>query len=180
MTAPTSGTRLPAALDGFEDAVQTIMEDWKVPGLALAVVVDRELVLCAGYGRRDVEAGLDVTPRTLFPIASATKAFTTMSLALLADEGKIDWDTPVREYLPDFRLYDSVASERMTPRDLVTHRSGLPRHDLAWYNSSASRAELVSRLRYLPPNKDFRAVWQYQNLMYMTAGYLVEVITGQP
>jgi CubicO group peptidase (beta-lactamase class C family) len=95
------------------------------------------------------------------------------------DEGKLDWDTPVRHYLPSFKLYDSVVSERLTPRDLVTHRSGLPRHDLVWFNSPYSREELVRRLQYLEPNKDFRSVWQYQNLMYMTAGYLIEYITGQ-
>jgi len=88
MTAQASA--LPAALDGFDDFVRAIIEDWKVPGLALVIVVDREIVLCKGYGYRDTERKLDVTPHTLFPIASATKAFTTMSLALLADEGKLD------------------------------------------------------------------------------------------
>jgi CubicO group peptidase (beta-lactamase class C family) len=176
MTAPVSA--LPAALDGFDDFVRTTMEDWKVPGLALAVVVDREVVLCKGYGDRDIEQKLDVTPHTLFPIASSTKAFTTMSLALLADEGKLDWDIPVREYLPAFRLFDPVATERMTPRDLVTHRSGLPRHDLVWYRSTASRADLFDRLRYLEPNADIRTVIQYNNLMFMTAGYLAGQLTG--
>jgi len=168
------------ALDGFDNFVEATLKDWTVPGSAVVVVKDGEVILSRGYGLRDVERGLEVTPRTIFAIGSATKAFTTMSLALLADEGKIDWDTPVRQYLPSFTLYDTFATERMTPRDLVTHRSGLPRHDLAWYNSPASRAELVGRLRYLQPNKDFRTVWQYQNLMYVTAGYLVEVVTGRP
>ncbi len=176
MTAPVSA--LPAALDGFDDVVRAIIEDWKVPGLALAIVVDRELVLCKGYGYRDTERKLDVTPHTLFPIASATKAFTTMSLALLADEGKLDWDIPVREYLPAFRLFDPVATERMTPRDLVTHRSGLPRHDLVWYRSTATRADLFDRLRYLEPNADIRTVVQYNNLMFMTAGYLAGHLVG--
>ncbi len=176
MTAPVSA--LPAALDGFDDFVRAIMKDWKVPGLALAIVVDREVVLCKGYGYRDTERKLDVTPHTLFPIASSTKAFTTMSLALLADEGKLDWDIPVREYLPAFRLFDPVATERMTPRDLVTHRSGLPRHDLVWYHATATRAELFDRLRYLEPNADIRTVVQYNNLMYMTAGYLAGHLAG--
>lgn len=100
-------------------------------------------------------------------------------MAILADEGKLDWDTPVRRYLPTFKLYDLFASEHMTPRDLVTHRSGLPRHDLMWYNSSATRQELFDRLQYLEPNKDLRAVLQYQNLMYMVAGYLVGQLAGQ-
>jgi CubicO group peptidase (beta-lactamase class C family) len=122
---------------------------------------------------------LPVTERTLFAIGSCTKAFTTASLALLVDEGKIDWDTPVRTYLSDFALRDPFASERITPRDLVTHRSGLPRHDALWYGSPLSRAELVERLRSLQPNADFRTRWQYQNLMYLTAGYLAGRVAGR-
>jgi CubicO group peptidase (beta-lactamase class C family) len=166
-------------LQGFDDFVRTTMQDWKVPGLAIAIVKDGELVFSQGFGKRDVEHNLDVTPQTIFPIGSATKAFTTMALALLADEGKLDWDVPVKEYIPAFKLYDSFATERMTPRDLVCHRSGLPRHDLMWYGSPLSRKELFNRLQYLEPSKDFRTIWQYQNLMYMAAGYLVEQIAGQ-
>ena len=94
------------------------------------------------------------------------------SLGVLVDQGKLDWDKPVRNYLPDFQLMDQFATERMTPRDLVTHRSGLPRHDRMWYNSPFTRQEIYERLRYLEPNKDFRTTFQYQNLMFMTAGYL--------
>ena len=98
---------------------------------------------------------------------------------MLADEGKLDWDTPVKEYIPSFKLYDSFATERLTPRDLVTHRSGLPRHDLMWYHSTHTRKELFDRLQYLEPSKDLRTLWQYQNLMYMAAGYLVGELSGQ-
>lgn len=166
-------------LQGFEDFVRTTMHNWKVPGLAVAIVKDGEVVFAQGFGKRDVEHNLDVTPRTIFPIGSATKAFTTMSLALLSDQGKLDWDRPVKEYIPTFKLYDTFATERMTPRDLVCHRSGLPRHDLMWYGSPFSRKEIFDRLQYLEPSKDFRTIWQYQNLMYMTAGYLVEQVSGQ-
>ncbi|HET8841911.1 MAG TPA: serine hydrolase [Ktedonobacteraceae bacterium] len=165
-------------LHGFEDCVRTTMQDWHVPGIALTIVKDGEVIFSQGFGKRDVEHDLDVTPRTIFPIGSSSKAFTTMALALLADEGKLDWDTPVKEYMPSFKLYDTFATERMTPRDLVCHRSGLPRHDLMWYGSPFTRKEIFDRLRYLEPSKDFRTVWQYQNLMYMTAGYLVEQISG--
>src|SRR5947209_2156500 len=143
-----------AQLHGFDEFVRDIMRDWKVPGLAIAVIKDGEVIFSQGFGKRDVEAGLEVTTQTLFPIASCTKAFTTTAMAILADEGKLDWDTPVKRYLPTFKLYDLFASEHMTPRDLVTHRSGLPRHDLMWYNSSATRQELFDRLQYLEPSKD--------------------------
>lgn len=179
MTETIQAPEATAALQGFDEFVQATMGDWTVPGVAIAVVKDGSVLLSQGFGLRDVARHLAVTPQTLFAIGSASKAFTTMALAMLADEGKVDWDTPVRTYLPAFKLYDAVATERMTPRDLVTHRSGLPRHDLMWYNSSFARHELFERLQYLAPNKDFRAVWQYQNLMYMTAGYLVEQLTGQ-
>ncbi len=168
-----------ARLEGFADFVRSTMAAWKVPGLAVAAVKDFQVIFSQGFGLRDVSGGPEVTSRTLFAIGSCTKAFTAMGLAILADEGKLDWDTPVRTYLPAFRMHDPVATERMTPRDLVTHRSGLPRHDKVWYGSSFSRREMVDRLRYLEPSKDFRSVWQYQNLMYMTAGYLAGEIAGQ-
>jgi CubicO group peptidase (beta-lactamase class C family) len=102
-----------------------------------------------------------------------------MALASLVDEGKLDWDTPVRHYLPWFQLHDAFATDRMTPRDLVTHRSGLPRYDLLWYNNfSDTREDLIRRLRYLEPSTDFLTVFQYQNLMYLTAGYLAGYLAG--
>ena len=147
----------PAALAGLDEFVAAIQKDWKVPGVAVAVVKDGQVIHAKGYGYRDLEKKLPVTTQTVFAIGSITKSFTVTALGMLADEGKLDWDRPVREYLPEFRLYDAAASERMTPRDLVTHRSGLPRHDALWYNSGFSRREMVERLRYLEPSKDFRS-----------------------
>src|SRR5918911_376082 len=177
MRAPaTSGAT--TRLEGFADLVRATAGEWKVPGAAVAVVKDGAVIFCQGFGLRDVGRRLEVTPHTLFPIASCTKAFTTLGLAILVDEGKLDWDAPVRRYVPTFALHDPVATERMTPRDLVTHRSGLPRHDLLWYGTAYTRHEIFNRLRYLEPSKDFRAIWQYQNLMYMAAGVVVEHISG--
>src|SRR5579862_1512422 len=98
-----------AQLRGFEEFVRGIMQDWKVPGLAIAVVKDGQVIFSRGVGKRDVEGGLGVTPQTLFPIGSCTKAFTTMAMAMLSDEGKLDWDVPVKRYLPTFKLYDLFA-----------------------------------------------------------------------
>lgn len=164
--------------DGFDRFVQSVMEEWQVPGLAVAAVQDGEVVLSRGYGYRNVEEKLPVTPRTLFAIGSNTKSFTATMLGMLVDDGKLAWDTPVQEYLPDFRLHSDVATDQMTPEDLVTHRSGLPRHDLLWYGSELSREQLFHRLRYLEPSEPFRSEYQYQNLMFMTAGYLAGKITG--
>ena len=165
-------------LDGFDAFANQELRDWKCDGFAIAVVKDGKVILSKGYGLRDVKKNLPVTEKTLFAIGSSTKSFTVTSMGVLVDQGKLDWDKPVRDYLPDFRLWDQFATERMTPRDLVTHRSGLPRHDLMWYNSPFSREELFSRLRYLEPNKDFRTTFQYQNLMFMTAGYLAGHVAG--
>ena len=162
-----------AQLKGFPEFVTKTMAEWKVPGMAIAIVKDGKVIFSDGFGYKDVKNKLKVTPRTLFAIGSSSKAFTATTVGILADEGKLEWDKPVRTYLPSFKLWDNFASERMTPRDLLCHRSGLPRHDLMWYNSPFSRKDLFDRLQYLEPNADFRATFQYQNLMIMTAGYLV-------
>src|SRR3984893_11553931 len=106
-----------------------VMADWKVPGAALAVVQDGKVALTKAYGQRDVEANLPVTTTTQFLICSITKSFTATAVALLHNEGRLDWTKPVREYIPEFRLHDAVATERVTVRDLLCHQSGLPRHD---------------------------------------------------
>jgi CubicO group peptidase (beta-lactamase class C family) len=165
----------PATSD-FDSYVAQTMKDFKVPGAAVAIVHDGKVLVAKGYGFRDIENQLPVTTKTLFPIASISKSFTVTTLGIMVDQGVVDWDKPVRDYLPGFRMYDPVATDEMTPRDLVTHRSGLPRHDLVWYGSSFSQKEIVERLRYLEPNKPLRQTFQYNNLMFITAGYLESVL----
>lgn len=168
------------ALQGFDEFIEKALKDWNVPGLAVGVVVEDEVVFSKGFGYRNLKEKLPVTPQTLFAIGSATKAFTTFVLGTLVGEGKMKWDTPVRDYIPDFRMYDPMVTNRITPRDLVTHRSGLPRHDMLWYNNHEySREELVRRLRYLKPSAGLREKFQYNNLMFLTAGYLSSVLTGK-
>jgi CubicO group peptidase (beta-lactamase class C family) len=151
-----------------------------VVGMGVAVVRDGELAMARGFGLRDLAGQLPVTGRTLFAIGSSTKAFTATLIAALVGDGLLEWDRPVREYLPRFRLRDPVATALMTPRDLLCHRSGLPRHDLSWYaNPDLSRREVVEeRLRHLEPNRTFRELWQYNNLMYLVAGYLAGELLG--
>jgi CubicO group peptidase (beta-lactamase class C family) len=167
-------------LEGYDQLVQGMIDAWRVPGLAVAIVKDGEVIYEKGFGFRDREKKLPVTPDTLFAIGSSTKAFTTFVMGTLVDEGKLDWDKPVATFLPGFKLYDRTATELMTPRDLVTHRSGLPRHDLSWYNATElSRKELVGRLAYMKPTYTLRERFQYNNFMFLTAGYLVEQVTGK-
>jgi CubicO group peptidase (beta-lactamase class C family) len=166
------------ALAGFDEVVERGLKELNAPGVAMAVVKGNQVIYAKGFGYRDVEKQVPMTPDTLLAIGSASKAFTTFAMGVLVDEGKLEWDKPVRNYIPWFRLYDSFASERLTPRDLVTHRSGLPRHDLTWYNNfEASREIFVKRLAHLKPTADLRETFQYNNLMFLTAGYLVEVLT---
>ena len=167
-----------ANLNGLDGFIDQVMNDWHVPGLAVAIVKDGQVVYAKGFGYRDVKKGLKVTPDTLFAIGSCSKAFTATALAILVDEGKLDWDKPVRDYLPDFRLQDAYATAHLRPRDLVTHQSGLPRHDGVWYGSPLSRKELFDRLQYLESSKPLHAKYQYNNLMFMTAGVLIERISG--
>ncbi len=166
-------------LEGFEDDVHAVLRDGKVPGAAVIIIKDGEVLLSQGFGKRNVDQNLDVTPRTLFPIGSSSKAFTTAAIAMLVEEGKLEWDTPIRHYLPTFKLSDQFATERITVRDLLCHRSGLPRHEFMWYGSDMTRKEMVERLAYLQPSADFRARYQYNNLMYATVGYLIVAVTGQ-
>jgi CubicO group peptidase (beta-lactamase class C family) len=168
------------ALAGYDEFVAKALQDWNVPGLAVAIVKGGEVVYAKGFGYRDVEGRQPVTADTVFSIGSSSKAFTTFVLGTLVDEGRLDWDKPVITFLPGFQLYDANATALITPRDLVTHRSGLPRHDLVWYNNnSLSRREMVEHLRYLEPNEQLRAKFQYNNLMYLTAGHLIEHLTGK-
>ena len=182
LARPAQATPTPAEararLAGIDAVVESALADQRIPGAAVAVVAGDEVVLLKGYGLRDVERKLPMTPDTLMPIASVTKQFTVAALGTLARRGKLDWDTPVRDYLPEFRLHDDYATLRATPRDLVTHRIGLPRHDLSWFGSDLTREQLYDRLRHLPFSRDIRTRFQYNTFMYMTAGLLGGRIAG--
>lgn len=163
----------------LNDFLSKYMNKWKIPGIAVGIIKDDEIIYCNELGLRDVNKNLNVTKDTLFAIGSASKSFTSLSIGILVDEGKLDLDTPIKKYMPSFEMQNKYAEEHLTLRDMLCHRSGLPRHDILWYtNPSLSRKELVDKIKYLEFSKDFRETWQYNNLMYATAGYLVELVTG--
>jgi CubicO group peptidase (beta-lactamase class C family) len=151
---------------------------WHTPGASVAIVRGDEVIAITGFGMRDVKDQKPMTGKTVQPIASISKSFTVASLGVLVREGKLDWDKPVRDFMPEFRLYDDYATAHITPRDLVTHATGLPRHDWVWVGSTATREELVRRLRYLPPSAEPRTRYQYNNLAFCTAGYLAGRVAG--
>jgi CubicO group peptidase (beta-lactamase class C family) len=164
--------------EGFNDFLLEKMKELKVPGMAIGIIKDEEIIYLGELGLRDVNKTLNVTKDTLFAIGSASKAFTTLAIGLLVDEGKLDFDIPIKKYMPDFEMQNKYAEDHLTLRDMLCHRSGLPRHDVLWFNSSLSRKELVDRIKYLEFSKDFRETWQYNNLMYATAGFIIESVTG--
>jgi CubicO group peptidase (beta-lactamase class C family) len=168
-------------MENIERFVVEQLAAWEVPGCAIAAVREGDVVLATGWGRRDLGTELPVTADTLFAIGSTTKAFTAATVGALVDDGLLEWDRPLRDYLPDLRLHDSVVADRLSVVDLLSHRSGLPRHDLAWLSHPGrSRADLVRRLRFLPLSKDLRQVFQYCNFGYLVAGHVIEVLSGTP
>ena len=168
-------------MQSIERFVVDQLTAWEVPGCAVAAVQDGQVVLAAGWGQRDLDTKLPVTADTLFAIGSTTKAFTAATVGALADDGLLDWERPLRDYVPEIQLHDPVVSDRLTVVDLLSHRSGLPRHEMAWLgHPGRSRAELVRRMRFLPLSKDLREAFQYCNLGYLAAGYAVEMLSGTP
>jgi CubicO group peptidase (beta-lactamase class C family) len=164
-----------AAVDAL---VNKTLAAWHVPGVAVAIVRDGEVIYLRGHGVRDLATKAPVTPDTLFPIASCTKAFTTTALAILVDEGKLGWDDPVRKHVPYFHLADPKADREVTLRDLVCHRTGLRGHDLLWYRSPWSQEEIIRRAGWLPLDKPFRSAFQYQSTMFTAAGRAVAAASG--
>lgn len=162
--------------DNFDQYVEEAMKSWHCPGVALVIIKDGEIIHKKAYGLRDVENNLPLTVDTRFPMASITKSFTAMSLALLVDEGKLEWDKPVREYMPEFILKDPYVTANITVRDMLSHRTGLPRHDFSAFRLNITLAEYIKRMRHLEFSTTFRDKFQYNNLMYYASAYLVEKI----
>ena len=167
----------------FLDYIRKQAEDglklWDSPSVAIGIIKDGKVVLCEGFGHRDVEAGFPATGKSLYQMGSCSKAFTSALVAILVDQGKLSWDEPLINYLPNVRFLEDYTTSNLTMRDILSHRSGLPRHEYAWYGTDFTKEELVFNLRYLEPNKPIRTKFQYNNYGYILAGYAVEKITGK-
>jgi CubicO group peptidase (beta-lactamase class C family) len=158
--------------------VDEIRGRWEVPGAAVAVVKDGEVVYSGGVGLRDEDGGGAVSGRTVFAVGSTTKAFTAAAIGMLVEEGAVGLDRPVRDYIPELDLFDDHATGHLTVRDLLAHRSGIERHDAVWYRSGLGPPQLIERLRYLRPSADLRERFFYNNLMYVVAGEVVARVTA--
>jgi len=167
----------PLATKDIDRVVETTMQEFNVPGIAVAVVKDGEVIHMKGYGVSSIATGRRTDENTLFGIASNSKAFTAAALAILVDEGKLTWNTKVIDVIPEFRLYNSYVTEDFSIKDLLTHRSGmgLGAGDLMlWPDSSSfTREDIIHNLRYLRQVSPFRTKYDYDNLLYIVAGEVV-------
>lgn len=166
-------------LNNINNFVLQMMTEWKIPATSITIVKDGKPYYAFAFGLKNTQKNIPNTVNTLFPIASCTKSFTATALAILVDEGKLDWSKPIKEYMPDFQLYDDEATKTITARDVLSHRTGLPRHDYVWLFANNDRETIFKNLKYLKPSKPLYAQYQYNNLMYMVAGVLVERISGK-
>ncbi|MBQ4832968.1 serine hydrolase [Pseudoalteromonas sp. MMG010] len=165
----------------IEEVIHASMARFDVPGMAVAIVENDEVVFAKGFGIANLNTKAAVNKDTLFGIASNTKAFTSAALAKLVDEGKISWDDRVIDHLPEFRLYDAYVTREMRIRDLLSHRSGLGlgQGDLMiWPSTDKPISEILAGLKYLKPASSFRSQYAYNNLMFVTAGEVVARVSG--
>jgi CubicO group peptidase (beta-lactamase class C family) len=179
-TAQKSKIQPDKRLSGLDTALEKLLKDWNAAGFAVAVVEKNKIIYSKGFGYRDYAAKKPVTPNTLFAIGSCTKAFTAALLGMLEKEGKLSLDKKATGYLPALHFFNSDMNEKITVRDMMTHRTGLPRHDYSWYLfPTASRDSLLQRIQYQEPNTGIREAWQYNNFMFLTQGMITEKITGK-
>jgi CubicO group peptidase (beta-lactamase class C family) len=166
-------------LKGFDAYMDKILKDWNIAGAGIGIVYKNKLVFSKGYGYREFEQKLPVTPKTLYQIASNTKLFTAVSVGMLVDQGKLDWDKPIHNYVPSIEFYNNDLNNSVTIRDMLSHRTGISRHDLIWYKSDFTRKELYDRLKYLEPSQPIRQGFLYNNLMYVSSGYIIELLSSK-
>jgi CubicO group peptidase (beta-lactamase class C family) len=177
--APAQDVDIAKQLDGFDEYMARVLKDWNGPGVGVGIVVGDKLVFAKGYGYRDYEHKLPFTPATVCPIASNTKLFTAIAAGMLVDEGKLTWDQPVRDSVPAIRFYNEQLNNTVTLRDMLSHRTGITRHDTIWYKSDFTRKELFDRLKYLEPQEPMRQTFLYNNLMFAGVGYMIELQSGK-
>ena len=163
----------------FDKEMEKNLKDWNIPGVGVGIVKDGKLVFVKGYGYRDYEKKLPITANTLFQLASNTKLFTATALGFLVNEGKLDWDKPIKTFVPAIEFYNNDLNNTITLRDMLSHRTGVTRHDMIWYKSDFTRKEFFEKLKYLEPSQPLRQGYLYNNLMYASAGHLIELVENK-
>lgn len=177
LTGITQEKQIKDRLDGFDKYMEKILADWNAPGIGVGIVYKDKLIFAKGYGYRDYDKKLPVTANTLFQIGSNTKLFTSTAVGLLVNEKMLDWDQPVKNYVPSIQFYNNELNNTVTMRDMLAHRTGISRHDLIWYKSDFTRKKLFEKLKFLEPSQPIRQGFIYNNLMYCASGYVIELLT---
>ncbi len=179
LSAVSQEINIKKSLSGFDKYMESALKDWNAPGVGVAVIHGSELVFVKGYGFRDYGKKLPVTKNTLFQIASNTKLFTTVAAGMLVEEGVFTWDQPFKESVPELEFYNDLLNTQVTLRDMLGHKTGISRHDMIWFQSDFNRKELFDRMKFLEPSKPIRQDFIYNNLMYTSVGYAIELRTGK-
>ncbi len=165
-------------LKRLKERAEDGLKKYQTPSVGIGIIKDGKVVFSGGFGLRDMKNKLPVDGQTNYMIGSCSKAFTAALIGVLVSEGKLDLDTPIRKYVPEVRFYDDLVTRDVTLRDIMSHRTGLPRHDMSKYGTETSRAESVKVLADVKPNKPFRHTFQYNNICFVLAGYIIEKVTG--
>ena len=168
-----------ADIEKIRKMINEELANWDLPSIGVGIVKDGEVVLAEGFGMANIEKNLASNPDALYQIGSCSKAFTAAACAKLVDMGKLEWDKPIHHYMPWVEFKDPFTTMNVTVRDLLCHRTGLPRHDAYWINGPQSRYECVYNLRNMNPAWSFRSHWCYQNTCFVLAGMLVETLSGK-
>jgi len=167
-------------LKGIDDELNELLEVTKAPGFAVAVVEGDQIVYAKGFGYSDYENKTPADGNTLFAIGSSSKAFTSAILGLLRDEDKLSFDDSPSEYIPELKFYNDEMNNHINIKDLMVHRTGLPRHDYSWYFfPTDNKDSLLQRVEYHEPFTGLREQWYYNNFMFLAQGVIAERITGK-
>ena len=165
-------------LAGLDETIQEMMEDWRVPGVGIAIVQGDEITYARGFGVKRIDGSDPVDENTIFAIGSSSKAFTAAAIAMLVDEERLSWDDRVVDHLPTFQLSDPYITRNIRIRDLMSHNTGLLRGDRIWYASGLTRTEILDRVRHQPVTYPLRSTFQYNNTTWIAAGEVIKAVSG--
>jgi CubicO group peptidase (beta-lactamase class C family) len=173
----SQGDYVQSKLGDFDQYMEKVLKEWNCPGAGVGIVYKNKMMFVKGYGYKDFDKKAPVTANTLFQIASNTKLFTAIAAGILVDEGKLEWDKPIKKFVPTIQFYNDELNNSVSLRDMLSHRTGVSRHDMIWYKSDLSRKDLFDNLKYMEPSQPVRTGFLYNNMMYASVGYSIELLT---
>ncbi len=167
-------------LKGVDAELNEVLKTWNVAGYAVAVVEKDKIIYAKGFGFSDYENKVPATANTLFAIGSCTKSFTSSILGILQDEGKLSLDDSPKKHISELKFFNMDMDNSITIKDMMSHRTGLPRHDFSWYLfPTNSKDSLLRRIEFQEPFTEVRKQWYYNNFMFLAQGVIAERITGK-